>query len=231
MDDIDDFPVNQMHVGMKLTFSGIRVLDTELFPVNFTLLSELVPSDPEKEQDAEFMSAAYRKVKYFVTKILNGSIFMFKENDWACQAFVDCQTGMPSGETNIVLLPHEATNAVICEVIQAKLKALTKGEFDFTFIQLESSDDIGLSFTFIGNSRDELPDMEEWVGKLTYFSEPWWNRDDSSTFDLTPGLESDLDCPPEFAYSLAFLDDTFPMEGKVIRREFRPRVIQGGKVD
>lgn len=231
MDDIDDFPANQMHVGVKLSFSASRVFEDGIYPVKFTVLTELVPTNPEREDDAHFMSSSYRKVKYFIQDILENAVFMYRENDWACQAFIDCKTGLPSGDNKLVFLPAEATNAIICEVIQAKLKAITDGEFEFTFLQVDSSDDVGLSFTFIGDSSTTLPDLEDWVGPLSYYSEPWWNRNDSSTFDLVPGLESDIDNPPEFAYSLAFLDDKKPSECQVIKREFRPKVIQGGRTD
>jgi hypothetical protein len=100
-------------------------------------------------------------------------------------------------------------------------------------VEVKSDNQLGLQFTFVGDSSAVLPNNLEWVGPRSFFDKPWWDRDDGSTLDVLPAEDADLTVKPVWAFSLDFL--SFPKKmnattnGKIVRPEFRPKVIDGGK--
>lgn len=237
----DNLPIleNQMFVTVELPFKAIRVTDRQLTPVKFKVATELYPSDEDEPENYQTkVINILAKLRYFVDNVLDGSLLLAGDNEWALEAFLD-EDGNPVAN-NVIMMPDGSTTACLAALLQSKFRALANGGFDFTFVQVKASDSKGLAFTFVGDGSLELPEMADWVGELNYFSKPWWERDDASTLDVCllhktlMDEEVDLDNPPKFAYSLSFLtqpganEDT---EQKVVRPEFRPRVIEGGKAD
>jgi hypothetical protein len=231
---IDNFPSHEIFTSMKLEFKGIRVLAGELSPADFTLRLELAPMDPDANPNA--LADTFTKFNYFVDQVLNNSVFIDRMDEWSAFTFVDLDTGLPNCANNLVHVPNAPTNIAIAEVLHAKLASLADPSIHIGFLNLTSSDGGGLGITSVGDPAAELPNMDDWVGgDRSYWSKPWWSRDDASTMDVVPAEDANLAEPPEFAYSLAFLltppeeDENAPP--KVVRLEFRPRLIQGGKQD
>jgi hypothetical protein len=230
----DIFPSHEIFTGFELTFKGTRVLAGELTPVTFTMKLELAPLEELESQTA--IINTFTKIKYFVDEVLDNSVFIERMDEWSALTFVDIETGLPQCANNLVHVPNAPTNIAIAEVLHSKLNTLCCESMHIGFVGLTSSDGAGLNITSVGDPTEILPTMEEWLGsERSYFSKPWWGRDDASTMDIVPGEDADLAQPPEFAYSLAFLleepehDENTPP--KVVRLEFRPRIIQGGKKD
>lgn len=239
MTDFDGiyFP-SELFVGLELEFNAVRIVGKNIIPARFTISSELIPPISEIEDDDgltvthEYLSNACAKIKYFVDRVLNNSVLFYRENLWAAETFMDMETGLPKGDNNLVHLPGEANNAMLAEILISKFKSLTGGILDFSHMKVKSTDTSSLTFSFVPGTESELPDMEEWIGEHSYFSNPWWGRDDASTMDVIPDSDADLNSPPAFAYSLGFVMAPSPeAEDKVVRVEFRPRVIKGGKDD
>lgn len=231
----DIFPSHEIFTGFKFEFKGIRALAGELTPVTFTLRLELAPLLDE-EADGNGTANTYQKLRYFTDEVLDNSIFIDRFDEWSALTFIDLDSGLPDCVNNVVYLPGAPTNIEIAKALHAKFNTLATEGMHIGFVNLTSSDGGGLTITSVGDPAEELPVMDDWVGgERSYFSKPWWSRDDASTMDVVPAEDADLAEPPEFAYSLAFLldpprvDENAPP--KVVRMEFRPRVIEGGKKD
>jgi hypothetical protein len=231
--NIEEFPPHELFTGIELKFSGTRVLNDTLSPASFCLKLELHPMDEDMRDGA--ISDSYVKMKYFVDQALDGAVFIERMDEWSAVTFIDLETGLPTCANNLVMCPGRPTNISLAKVLHAKLAALACDSIHVGFVQLNSNDAGGLGVTSVGEAATSLPTMEEWLGQeRSYFSKPWWSRDDASTMDIVPGEDANLAQPPEFAYSLAFLlEEPEEIEGepKVVRLEFRPRLIQGGKQD
>lgn len=234
MDEDTDTLPNHLFISIRHEFKATRVIGQRLSPTKIKIKADISTLDQDTDEYGLQMEVALAKMSYFVEKVLSESILIYSENEWA----MNCFLGEVSPETTntVVLCPEEPTDAVLCELMLCKLKAISQGSFDFHSIEIESTDARGMSFMFVGGKPGEsFPSNEEWLTERSYFSKPWWNRADASTLDIVPLEDDDLQTPPMWAYSLGFIAEqmTAPEDTgtKVVRPEFRPTVIDGGKTD
>jgi hypothetical protein len=208
-------------------FNAIRIIDKSLLSTKWKLKADLLIS--EDIDDYKF-NLILIKLKYFFEQILSDSILFSSSNEWALNSFAKEPT-----DNHIVLLPDEPVDDLIATVLQSKMNALGEGVVEFGGIDIESDNSNGVGFIFVGKGEDNLPNMEDWIGPRSYFSKPWWSRNDGSTVDSLPPEDADLSEVPEYARSLDFLKEALDIDpvqkAKIIKPEFKPVVIQGQKTE
>jgi hypothetical protein len=235
MSDIIDAS-DELFVSFNLEFKAVRVIGARLIPTTWKLRTEVLYDEEHEDDDSYLLNTkvALAKIKFWFDNFIDGSVLMGRDNEWAQRAFLS-EEGQKSVENHIALLPDEPTDQLLAEVFQSKMNALAGNFLTFGLVELNSDDLSGLTFIFTGVGEFNLPEVEEWVGERSYFSKPWWSRDDASTIDVIPDDDADLNRLPTFAYSLDFIADAVrpskDMSAQIIRPEFRPSVIQGGKKD
>lgn len=230
--DEDTLP-NHLFVSLRHEFQATRVIGQRLSPTTIKVKVDVSTLEDDTDDYSSRMEIALAKIEYWFNKVLNNCIIIDSENDWAVSCFLgDTQ---PETSNMVMLTPEPPTDALLCELLLCKIKALSQGTFDFHSSEIESSDGRGLSFMFVGGTPgDSFPTDVEWLTERNYFSKAWWNRNDASTLDILPGEDDDIDSPPSWAYSLSFIAEqivtpqTVP-SNVVVRPEFRPKVIDGGK--
>lgn len=228
------------YVTLTLNFKAIRVIDKQLIPTSWTLKTGVSWSDEEGEGETEeeidetdyLSQLALLKIRFWFNNIITGSVLFSRTNTWAVRAFID-QNGRQDVQNHLVVLPDDPVDTLLAEIFQSKMNALAGNEMFFEYVDLTADDANGFSFLFAGSGEYNLPDMEEWIGPRSYFSKPWWARDDASTIDVIPDEDADLKNLPNFAYSLDFLGENLRdikrPEARIIRPEFKPEIINGGK--
>lgn len=235
MDDIEDTLPNHLFISLRYEFKATRVIGQRLSPTTIKVKTDISTHDIDTDDYGLKMEVALAKMSHWVEKVLNGCILLHSENDWALDAFMDGDA--PTTSNMVVLCPEEPTDALLAEILICKFKAISQGAFDFHAIDIESSDARGMSFMFVGGSPGEsFPEAADWLGERNWFSKPWWHRSDASTLDVVPEEDADLNEPPLWAYSFSFIHEQMVEPGQtadnvIVRPEFRPRVIEGGKVD
>ena len=235
MDEDNETLPNHLFISLRYEFKITRVIGQRLSPATVKIKTDVSTRDTDTDEYGVQMEVALAKMNYWVEKVLNNSIVLAGENEWALDCFMD---GVAPSTTNMVVLcPDEPTDACLAELLICKFKALSGGAFEFHAIDIESTDGRGMGFTFVGGGPgDSFPTNEEWLTDRNYFTKPWWHRGDASTLDVVPDEDDDLNEPPMWAYSLSFITDqmvetTGVPDNVVVRPEFRPRVIEGGKAD
>jgi len=234
MDDFEETLPNHLFVSLRFEFKATRVIGTQLSPTTIKFKTDLSTLGHDSEEYSIKMETALTKLGHWVDNVLDGSIIICVDNDWALDSFMDAE--VPVTSNAVVLCPEEPTDACLAELIFCKFKAISGDAFDFHGIDIEASDARGMGFTFVGGRPgEEFPSPEEWLGERNFFTKQWWNRNDASTLDVIPDEGSDLNNPPKWAYSLGFIAEKLANPSApsnvVVRAEFRPRVIEGGKVD
>lgn len=232
MDEHDDFPPNHLFISLRYEFEATRVIDQRLSPTKIKIKTDISTLDQDTDDYAVRMEVALAKLNYWMEKIANKSVIFYADNQWALDCFMG--QGGPATDNTIMLCPEDPTDAVLAELILCKLIALADGAFQFHAIDIESSDGRGMGFTFVGRPGESFPEATDWLTDHNYFSKAWWNRGDASSLDVVPEDGDDLNEPPAWAYSLGFFADQMAAEvdvreNVVVRPEFRPRVIEGGK--
>jgi hypothetical protein len=233
MDEEDILP-NHLFVSLRHEFQATRIIGQKLSPATIKLKVDVSTLGEDTDDYSAKMEIALAKMDYWVKKVIDKSIIIDADNEWA----ISCFMGETRPETTnmIILTPEVPTDALLCELFLCKFKALSNGAFDFHSCEIESSDGRGLSFMFVGGTPGEtFPTDEEWLGERNYFSKSWWNRNDASTLDISPDEEDDISTPPMWAYSLSFIAEQMALpqttSNVVVRPEFRPKVIDGGKTE
>lgn len=232
IEDIDDIPA--ILVKFSLNFTSIRVFDNTIYPCEMSLKSDVLYLEDDDAVDDYALKLALMKVHFFFDEIVSRGIMWGADNEWAANTFIT-DDGKNVANNIPIITPFEPSDEHLAAVFQSKMNALAGGHLAFETVELSSKDAGGLSFMFVGDSGLILPTMEEWIGKHSYFDEPWWMRNDASTMDVIPDDDADLTIKPAFAYSLDFLGESLkPTEitnAKIIRPDFKPTVIKGGKKD
>lgn len=234
MDEDNETLPNHLFISLRHEFKATRVMDQRLSPTTIKIKTDISTLEDDTEDYGLRMEVALAKMSYFVEKVLGEIVIIDTENEWAMDCFLG--DGEPATSNMVMLCPEAATDALLCEILICKFKALTQGAFEFHSIEIESSDARGMSFLFVGGRPGEsFPDDKEWLTERSYFEKPWWHRGDASTLDIVPHEEQDLNVLPTWAYSLGFIAEQLaaPLERNnvVVHPAFRPHVIEGGKVD
>lgn len=235
----DEFDIPEFIVKLNLNFKAIRVVGNKMIPTTWSINTEVIYEEVEDDETGDKsldldleIRTTISKIKYWVENVLEGSILFCADNPWAYHAFFD-EAGKCSMENTIVMLPSEPSDDLVAEVLHSKMNALGNPHVEFGVVELTSDDKTGFSYLFVGNGEMNLPTMDEWVGDHAYFDKPWWARNDGSTIDTIPPEGADVNEKPSYAFSLDFIRQQyrkqFADEAVVIRPNFTPRVIDGGK--
>lgn len=228
MDDEDDVfdSVDVLYINFTQKFRAIRIIDNECFITNWTLKANVFNMD---DANNSALNLSTVKIKFWFENIVEDSLIFARTNEWAAKAFLG-EDGLPSTSTNIILTPEDPTDDKLALILQNKMNSLASENVMFNSIELESDNARGLSFLYVGETETHLPGPEDWI-EPNALIDPWWARDDASTFDSTTD-------EPKYANSLDFLKEVImtpiPIpthNSELIRPDFNLRVIKGTKKD
>jgi hypothetical protein len=227
-DDDDDIPSLFSFFEFKLKI--IRVLDGMLIPSTIKFKAEFIAEDG----DLDF---TFRKIDFWLNNVVDHCIAFAHDDTTSIAMFIDDAAGKRRAGNVLMLTPNEPNDQHLAAIIQAKLQALSGTTVGWGPIEIKSDNDMGFRFTFLGNTDNYLPNMQQWVGERSYFDKPWWNRDDATTMDVLPPDDADLSVKPDWAMTLDFLKEpeqqspSSMSNAKIVRAEFRPKIIDGGKTE
>lgn len=226
IEDLDFF----MTFAMEVTL--IRMIGNTLVPTCIQIGASIERGEGEGQGDYE-LELGIAKCRYWFENVVSKTIVFHKENDVAIDMFTEADTRLARVTNMFMITPDEPRDEMLATLFQSKMNALAKGAFNVVAINVESDNLNGLSFTLAGDHAIFLPQtMEEWLGGPSFFDVPWWMRDDRSTLDVYLMDEADRRNPPAWAASLDFLDKrTKTADEVIIRPDFNPQIIKGGKDD
>ena len=211
-----------LFINYSFTFSVCRLVDTLLFPSTFNVRAEVDIIDDTK------VELALRKINYWLQEYVMGSI-VIPANSLGLSLVLNDDSNTPRLQNHLMITPEDPTDDHLCLLLQSKLQALASGAFAVGMVEITSDNAEGLTFTYTGDSEEILPPMDEWISGPTWFKEPWWLRDDSSTFDTVAPPDADLTVAPHWATDLNFLDRGIgPQEAIILKGDFSPRIIEDG---
>ncbi len=229
MDEFDDEgEMAEVYTHFTFKIKVVRVIENILVPSSIHFKMEFMTMETAEENQIDL---AFSKMRYWLDNVVSKSVIFSHENADAIKMFIDEENGTPRLGNVIVLTPHEPDDQHLAAIFQSKLQALANSTMVFGPVEVQSDNQLGLQFTFVGDSNSVLPKIEEWVGKRSFFDKPWWERDDGSTLDVLPADDADLSVKPSWAFSFDFLSHPKPIasQGKIVRPDFKPTVIDGGK--
>lgn len=197
-------------------FSAIRILENELLPLYINVSAELIGKIDSDEIEFQLGVA---KLDFWFTNIVQDSLIFSVDNRWANETLLETSANFP------LITPYEPTDPMLASIFTCKCNALANEKFSVGFMTIESERS-NLTYTY---ADDVMPDLPSMVVGRSYYDKPWWNRDDSSTFDVLPPEDGDLNDKPECFFSLDFLRERFNKPAEIIRPKFKPTIIPNKK--
>lgn len=153
-----------------------HLLDTRTFKLKYTLLTTV--SEDEHDITAQMgQNISLTKINFFIEHYLNNSIAIdVDDRKKFFPLFVEF-------ENNYLVLP-DMTESTLMETLHAKLNSLCKPCSRIEQIHLfDSLNDVNYTFYISEDDEYNLPDHPDWIGELSFWPDPWWRRDDLSTYD------------------------------------------------
>lgn len=177
------------YMNMKYEFSGIRIVDTELTPVQWEISVVLAQSQKKrvsKDSIIQNTELAYQRLYFWLETNLSNVVVVSADN----------ATGMAIASTvsNIMMVcPYEPYDELIAELLHHKFNILAKGNMVIGEITIKSNDTTS-SFAFDCPDQEyTLPmTVEEYIPAISLHKLPWWARDDGFCFEfLKPAAYAD----------------------------------------
>lgn len=212
-------------------FKSIRVVDSIITAHVSTLKAEMML--PEEVSDIG-VTIALEKIHFWFDQIVPHCVMFCRSNQNAMDMLFD-ENSAPRTENFPMVFPDEPTDDVVAVVFHSKINALAEGQMFFGMVEIQSDTREMITYSFNGLCEEALMQMDEWVGARAYHTKPWWARPDGDTLDVIPTPDSDLTNPPRVGMDLSFIDSKFKRNASdttiIIRPQFTPEVISGGKDD
>lgn len=171
----------RQHMTLEYDFSGIRILNSMLVPVDWHLSVDLVAVDrPLKEgMDAEYNATiAYNKMFFWMDTNLPGIIIL----DVSCPT--DLYIANMSSNT-MMYSPSEPYDDILATMLHKKMSVLANDDLVIGEIRLRGSD-MSVKYTFgCSPGEHDLPETTDYYpGGKTRDTIPWWARNDGFCFEF-----------------------------------------------
>lgn len=133
---------------------------------------------------------------------------------------------------NIIMCPDDPHDHLLLILLHSKLTAIGGDAIIINRSSMTDDTGEGFSNSVEGYPDDWLPDIETWMGTRSFWKDPWWSREDSSTMDIKPDEDDDLEVKPELGVDLIQLVSTEAAStptrenvAEIIKPGFKPRII------
>ena len=179
------------HMSMEYAFTGIRVLDSALIPVDWKISIDLVAIGKKQKlsiEELEFNATiAYQKLFFWLETNLPNIIAVDVTNE--------DDLYIANLSANIMMYcPVSPYDDVIVQLIHSKLSALATSDLLVGEIRIKASD-MTVQYSFdIDSTGYDLPTTTEeyYIDGNAKDVLPWWMRNDGFSFEFTRPAETDL---------------------------------------
>lgn len=178
------------HMTMEYNFSGIRLQDGMLTPVDWNMQVDLIATgkkgktEEDVEQDAGII---YQKIYFWLEANLQGIVVVSTKNSEDLY--------IANLSSNIMMYcPDNPSDDMLIQLLHAKLTSLSTEDLVIGEIQLKGSD-TSIRYTYdCLDGNYGLPTLvsEYFTDGPTQDDAPWWMRDDGFCFEFLKPDELDL---------------------------------------
>ena len=172
-------------ISLKFDFSGLRIIDSTITPVNWKVSVDIESVVPDKGPDSSKKALlAYQKIQFWLSTALTNS------------AFIDINNTQDIYIVNLinnnhVYCPGVPNDGLIAKLLFSKISVLSDNILTVLAIRIYSDD---TSAEYIYESDDVeyqlcIKTTDYYNNKHTRTDKPWWLRNDGFTFEP---LEYDL---------------------------------------
>ena len=163
-----------------------RWIEQKRFKITYQMFSVKDDSDVLKQSKAQ--NGAYLKIGSFINGHLDESVaFTMDDMNIASKFLSEYDNGF-------VVLP-DLDDVTILEALHRKFTVLAGDLSVITKVSLYD-EELNIQYNFYYEDEDTqytLPTIQEWLGELSFWDKPWWDRYDVMTFDNVALDEAERD--------------------------------------
>ena len=164
-------------VPLTLTFLDTthRFIKAERFKLKYSLKTSCPEGTPNKDVEL-YQNTSYRIINEFLDNhIHTGVVYSQKEFNLLGKWVADF-------DNNFIVLPA-VSESVLLPALHAKLNTISHEYSSIDYISLDNG--VGLTYEFVSEETEiaQLPDINDWLGDLSFWKTAWWYRRDFSAFD------------------------------------------------
>lgn len=130
-------------------------------------------------------------------------------------------------KNNVMQTPGDPDDFMLAQIFLRKMQSILKDTVIIQDLQFSCDSGPNIAFTITPDAID-LPTITEWIGDRHYWSSPWWDRSDGSTYDIIPDEDADLDDKPDI---IVDLEEYLPVKdqprapAEIVKPNFQLKII------
>lgn len=163
-----------------------RYIEQKKFTITYQMFS--LPEENDVLKQSKAQNSAYLKIGLFLNNHLDGTLaFTMDDMPMAGKFLSEYDNGF-------MVLP-DLDDVTILEALHRKFSALAGEMTIITKLSL-FDEELNLKYNFYYEDEETkytLPTIDEWLGDLSFWDVPWWDRYDVLTFDNVAQDAEELD--------------------------------------
>lgn len=170
----------KINAGIIIYHGSPKMLEPKTVEIKFSLRTE--NDDPDDITQSQIdHNISYAKIRLFLETVLqNTLVCSARDLDEALLMSTDM-------ENNLMVLP-DCGESTLSAALHHKLNSICKQNTFMDEITLyEPSQDITYRFLLTDDELDISLPSGQWLGEMSFWDDPWWERDDCLTFDNVAG--------------------------------------------
>jgi hypothetical protein len=162
-----------------------KLLEPKTLDIKFSLRTEAEDSDNLMQSQIDH-NISYAKIRLFLESVLPNTIIC-GSND-----LPDCINLTADMDNNLMVLP-DCGESILAAAMHQKLNSMCK---EYTYMEEIVIYDPAQEITYRYQLTDDEFDISlpggQWLGELSFWDDPWWERDDALTFDNVASNKKEL---------------------------------------
>ena len=147
------------------------------FNINWSMFAEL-RSDSDPDQLAIDQNISYQKIHHFLSYYVDNAL-------WYAPESMLCIDTHFSATDNGLLITPDTNISMLCSTLFAKMNSISKPDIHICDVKIY---DFLTNMSYDYNDEEYiipagLPEQKNFMGELSVHEQPWWERDDVSTYD------------------------------------------------
>lgn len=179
--------LEQSHIVRIAVFdTKQRYIEQKKFTITYQMFS--LPEENDVLKQSRAQNSAYLKIGLFINNHLDGALAFTMEDMPMAGKFLS------EYDNGFMVLP-DLDDVTILEALHRKFTALAGDITIITKLSLHD-EELNLKYNFYYEEEDTkytLPTIQEWIGDLSFWDIPWWDRYDVLTFDNVAQDEEERD--------------------------------------
>lgn len=165
-------------IRLMMLDSDINRVEVKNYELTFSLATDAGQHNDVYAAQLD-QNISFSKITYFLQNVVDESFVYCKDNGGDARTYL-----ATSFSNNLMVLP-DLNESILATILHTKLNSIACEYSSVDRVVLKDVQ-LQLSYDYICTDLEEvgnLPNIQEWMGSMSYWPSPWWSRNDPCTYD------------------------------------------------